>query len=57
MVLLKYVSNFWRRFEIPVINCEITLDLILSFIVGTNVAAQATRFSIIVPVVTLTTQR
>ena len=57
MVLLKYVSNFWRRFETPVINCEITLDLILSFIVGTNVAAQATRFSIIVPVVTLTTQR
>ena len=23
MVLLKYLSNFWRTFEIPLINCEI----------------------------------
>ena len=57
MVLFKYLSNFWRSFEIPVINCEIDLDLILSFIVTTNVAAQATRFSRTVPVVSLTTQR
>ena len=23
MVLLKYLSIFWRKFEIPLINCEI----------------------------------
>ena len=48
----------------PLINCEITLDLSWSencVIVATNVAAQATTFSITdtklyVPVVTLSTQ-
>ena len=24
---LKYLSNFWRTFEIPLINCKINLDL------------------------------
>ena len=28
MVSLKYLSNFWRTFEMPLINCEI--DLILT---------------------------
>ena len=46
MAPLKYLSNFWRTLEMPLI------------IVGTNVAAQATTFSITetklyVPVVTL----
>ena len=27
MVPLKYLSNFWRTLERPLINCEITLDL------------------------------
>ena len=27
MVPLKYLSNFWRTLEMPLINCEITLDL------------------------------
>ena len=27
MVPLKYVSNFWRRFEMQIINCEISLTL------------------------------
>ena len=27
MVPLKYLSNFWRNFEMPVINCEIELIL------------------------------
>ena len=27
MVPLKYLSNFWRTFEIPLINCEISLML------------------------------
>ena len=30
MVPLKYWSNFWTSFEIPVINCEINLILIWS---------------------------
>ena len=24
-VPLKYISNFWRTFEVPLINCEINL--------------------------------
>ena len=27
MAPLKYVSNFWRTLEMPLINCEVTLDL------------------------------
>ena len=27
MVLLKYLSNFWKTFEMPSINCEINLIL------------------------------
>ena len=27
MVPLKYLSNFWRNLEIPLINCEINLQL------------------------------
>ena len=64
MVPLKYLSNFWRTLEIPLINCEINLDLKQSkncVTVATNVAVQATTFLITdaklyVPVVTLTTQ-
>ena len=26
MVQLKYLSNFWRTLEMPLINCEIILD-------------------------------
>ena len=28
MVLLKYLNNFWRALEIPLINCKINLILI-----------------------------
>ena len=64
MIPLKYLRNFWRTLEMPLINCEITLDLNWSencVIVATNVAAQDTTFSITdiklyVPVVTLSTQ-
>ena len=28
MVTLKYLSNFWRTLEMPLINCETTLELI-----------------------------
>ena len=30
MVSLKYLRNFWRAIEIPLINCEINLILIQS---------------------------
>ena len=64
MVPLQYLSNFWRPFEMPLINCGITLDLDWSgncVIVATNEAAQATAFSITdtklyVTVETLSTQ-
>ena len=30
MVPLKYLSDFWRTIEMPLINCEISLQLICS---------------------------
>ena len=27
VVRLKYLSNFWRTFEMPLVNCEISLIL------------------------------
>ena len=61
IVPLKYLSNFWRTLEMPLINCEITLLLTWSAscaIVSTNVANQNATFAITdtklyVPVVTL----
>ena len=61
---LKYLSNFWRTLEVPLVNCEI--NLILTWctncvIVPNNVANQNAKFKITdtklyVPVVTLSTQ-
>ena len=64
MVPLKYLSNFWRTLEKPLINCEINLILTCSancVIVYANVANQSPAFSITetkiyVPVVTLSTE-
>ena len=64
MAPLKYLSEFWRTLEMPLINYEIDLDLNWSetcVIVATNVVAQATIFSITdtkpyFPVVTLSPQ-
>ena len=64
LVPLKYLSNLWRSLEMPLINCEITLDLNWSencIIVATNAVNQSTTFSVTdtkhyVPVVTLSTQ-
>ena len=61
MVPLKYLSNFWRNFEMPLINCEVELTLTWSakcVIIYTNVANQNHTFAITetnfyVPVVTL----
>ena len=49
MVPLQYLSNFWRNLEMSLINYEINLHPRWSencFIVTTNVAVQATTFSI-----------
>ena len=64
MVALKYLSNFWRTLEMPLINCEINLILTWSencVIVSTNVGNQNATFAITdtklyVPEVTLSTQ-
>ena len=64
MVPPKYLSNFWRILEMPLINCEINLILTWStncVITSTNVANQNATFEITdtklyVPVVTLSTQ-
>ena len=60
-VPLKYLSNFWRTLEMPLVNCEISLLLTWSascVIVFTDVANQNGTFAITdtklyVPVVTL----
>ena len=64
MVPLKYLSNFWRTLEMPLINCEINLMSTWSancVIVSIDVENQIATFSITdtklyVPVVTLSTQ-
>ena len=64
MVPLKYLSNFWRTLEMPLINCEIELILTWSrncVIIYTDVNDQNPTFTITeinlyVRVVTLSTQ-
>ena len=64
MVPLKYLRNFWRTLEMPLINCEINLILTWSptcVIVSSNIQNQNATFAITdtklyVPVVTLSTQ-
>ena len=64
MVLLKYLSNFWRTLEMPLINCKIELILTWSrnsVLISTNIANQIPTFIITqttfcVFVVTLSTQ-
>ena len=64
MVPLKYLINFWRTLEIPLINCEVELILTWSarcVITYTNIADQNPTFTITdtnlyVPVVILSTQ-
>ena len=64
MVPLKYLSNFWRTLEMPLINCEIELVLTWSrncVIISTNINDQIPTFKITktnlyFPVVTLLTQ-
>ena len=64
MVPLKYLSNFCRTLEMPLINCEVKLILMWSadcVIIYNDVANQVPTFTITetflyVPVVTLSTQ-
>ena len=64
MVPLKYLSNFWRTPEMPLINCEIELILTWSascVIIYTDVNNQIPTFiitetNLYIPVVTLSTQ-
>ena len=64
IVPLKYLSNFWRTLEMPLINCETKLILPWSknCAIASNTAAnQETTFTITdttlsVPVITLSTQ-
>ena len=64
IVPLKYLSNFWRTLEMPLINCEVNLILTWSstcVLITTNIPNQNATFAITdtklyVPVVTLSTQ-
>ena len=60
-VLLKYLSNFWRTLEMPLINCEVNIDLtwpkncFISSTVGIT-EFKTTVTKIYVSVVTLSTE-
>ena len=64
IVPLKYLSNFWRTLEMPLINCEVNLILTWSstcVLTATNILNQNATFAITdtklyVPVMTLSTQ-
>ena len=64
MVPLKYLSNFWRTLEMPLVNCKVNLILTWSstcVLIATGVQNQNATFVITstklyVPVVTLSTQ-
>ena len=61
MVPLKYLSNFWRTLEMPLINCEVNLILTCSSTCVITDSKGAGTFAITdtkiyVPVVTLSTQ-
>ena len=61
IVPLKYLCNFWRTLEMPLINCEVNLELTWSKdCVITNSTGEGkfaiTETKLCVPVVTLSTQ-
>ena len=61
IVPLKYLSNFWRTLEMPLINCEVSLFLTWSSTCEISSATGETKFkiteiNIYVPVITLSTQ-
>ena len=62
MVPLKYLSNFWRTLEMPLINCKIELILtwpancVIIYIDVANQNPTFTETNHYIPVVTLSTQ-
>ena len=63
MVVLKYLNNFWRTLEIPLITSEINLMLTRykNWVLSDTAANQEIKFAITdtklyLPVVTLSTQ-
>ena len=61
MVPLKYLSNFWRTLEMPLINCEVNLILTWSStcVIANSTGARtfkSTETKLYVSVVTLSTQ-
>ena len=64
MVSLKYLSNFWRSLEMPLINCQMELIftwsanciIIYNDIAGENPTFTITETYLYVPVATLLTQ-
>ena len=61
MVLLKYLTNFWRTLEMPLINCEVNLILTWSStcVITNSTGAgtfETTDTKLYVPVETLSTQ-
>ena len=49
MVPLRYLSNFWRTLEMPLIICEVNLILTWSstcVLISTNVQNQSATFAI-----------
>ena len=61
IVSLKYLSNFWRTLEMPLINCEVNLiltwskDCVITSSTGEGKFA-ITETKLYVPVVTLSTK-
>ena len=61
-VPLKYLSNFWRSLEMPLINCKIHLELnstktcVMSDIAVDRVF-KTTNTKLYVPIVTLSTKK
>ena len=61
IVPLKYLSNFWRTLEMPLINCEVNLILTWSrdcvITISTGIGKfEITEKKLYVPIVTLSTQ-
>ena len=62
IVPLKYLSNFWRSLEMPLINCKIHLELNWIEDCILSSAADSAKFKIMdaklhVPIVTLSTDK
>ena len=59
MVPIKYLSNFWRTLEMPLINCEVNIFLTwspTSVISSGETKFKITETKLYVPAVTLSTQ-